>query len=390
MALLRPAISRLNAALFVALVVAGCVGTGAAVRAEAEPPLANGPQQSAPSCPSPPPAIRDIRAARFYTDPANSIADPDKVAQNRAWLAPVIQFGTRIQAMAADSYDTPSKAGAGDTPGCIRIWLAAWARADALLGRMEEQRQAEYERKWSVVALALPYLATRPPPAVRAHNPDYQQIDAWFGRLATAIRPPYEDSVQGRPRANPVRNNHLNWAAAAVMLAGLAAGEREHIAWAVEKYRLAIQQIGPDGSLPLEVKRAGRATHYHRFALMPLVLTAEIAARNGIDLYAESLPQLRLLVDRVLADYADPSLMAQMAGTPQQPPNRTRDGRLSGTDIAWMEAWRLRFPDPRLSPHLDAILTANRPAAAFNIGGNWSVYFSSDSGYFQPDPGPGR
>ena len=56
--------------------------------------------------------------------------------------------------------------------------------------------------------------------------------------------------------------------------------------WAMAAYDNGVNQIRPDGTLPLEMARGRRAFHYHLYALAPLVLLAEFGEANQLDLYA--------------------------------------------------------------------------------------------------------
>src|SRR5690606_19191074 len=136
--------------------------------------------------------------------------------------------------------------------------------------------------------------------------------ESWLVRLARAVTPHY-DRPPGRGITDRL-NNHLNWAALAVGAAAIAGQDRALFDWAVAKSRIALAQIGPDGTLPLEVARAGKALHYHLFAVTPLVVLAELAAANGIDLYGEGDGALRRLVVRVVTDLEDPRYMVALTG----------------------------------------------------------------------------
>jgi poly(beta-D-mannuronate) lyase len=57
----------------------------------------------------------------------------------------------------------------------------------------------------------------------------------------------------------------------------------------IKKYISAIKSMNKDGSFPLEMARGYRAIHYQNFAILPLVYIAEIAARQGYDLYSLSI-----------------------------------------------------------------------------------------------------
>ncbi|HRD74621.1 MAG TPA: hypothetical protein PK264_01585, partial [Hyphomicrobiaceae bacterium] len=66
--------------------------------------------------------------------------------------------------------------------------LAAWADAGALTGRMET-RQAEYQRKFDFVGLALAWVKVRP----HASEVERRAIDAWLIRLADLSRAFFDD-----------------------------------------------------------------------------------------------------------------------------------------------------------------------------------------------------
>src|SRR5258708_10779979 len=109
------------------------------------------------------------------------------------------------------------------------------------------------------------------------------EVPAWFKRVALGVMPPYEDT-SSKSRTVP-RNNHSAWAGLAVAAAGVAANDHDLLDWGIRRYRLTISQIQEDGTLPLELARARRALHYHLFAAGPVVVLAELAAANGLDLY---------------------------------------------------------------------------------------------------------
>lgn len=113
--------------------------------------------------------------------------------------------------------------------------------------------------------------------------------------------------------------------------------------WAIAALRgILDHNVDADGSLPFELKRAGKAMHYHRFSLEPLVVAAEIAAANGIDLYAENNGALHRLAAYTAAAMRDPDLITRRLGVTQS---------VVGSDAikpamwAWAEPYLARFPD---------------------------------------------
>ena len=70
-------------------------------------------------------------------------------------------------------------------------------------------------------------------------------------------------------------------------------------------------QIQPDGTLPLELARAGKALHYHAFSATPLAMLASI-----LDVHDARLDALvRFTVDAA----RDPAPLARRTGFAQEP-----------------------------------------------------------------------
>jgi poly(beta-D-mannuronate) lyase len=104
-----------------------------------------------------------------------------------------------------------------------------------------------------------------------------------------------------------------------------------------------VAQITPEGTLPLEMARRSLALHYHLFAAAPLVTIAELAAANGVDLYAVDHHALARLVYRAASGLQDPSFFARQAGVAQQP------APPDAYAIAWAIPFARRFPDAQLN-----------------------------------------
>lgn len=289
--------------------------------------------QSGPSgfvCPSVPPVVRDIQVQPFYSDASYSVVDPARYAANQAAVRPIAEFSRQVATM-ADVWQR-SRPNFPAPALCAAQFLDAWARADALLGAVTNQ--GGYERKWALAGLALAWLRLRDAggidPAATA------RITAWLQRLAGAVRPHYE-----RMNRTDARNNHAYWAGLAVAAAGVVSDDRSLVEWGIARARIGIEQIDQDGALPLELARQSKALHYHLFSAMPLVMIAELAGVNGVDLYAERGGALHRFVQRTLDGVDDPSWFVQRTG-------HTQDfvgGQISGGNLAWIEPYFARFPD---------------------------------------------
>jgi poly(beta-D-mannuronate) lyase len=275
---------------------------------------------AADPCPEPPTAVTDITAERFYTDPANSIEDPSAEARNKASLRVLDEFISAVVRMS-------DKAVAGDVASgyCAAAWLDAWAEGDAMLGRMSSM-QAEYERKWRTVALGFAYLKV----IANASVDDRGRIGAWLDKLAG-------HSITVFAGTRHSRNNLLYWAGLAAGVTAAATGEEAHWAFAREAYDEAMRAVGPDGTLPLEMARKGKALHYHNFALAALVMLAEVAAHRGENFYDRAGGAIHRLADRVLSGIADPGPFGQLAGVAVEVPK--------GSMLGWLAFYSRRFPD---------------------------------------------
>ena len=250
---------------------------------------------SAAACDSPPPAVRDIDANRYYKDSRSSVIDPVLKARNEAAVKPVNDYleGVARAANAWQARRDPLDA------RCALGWLQAWAAQGAMLGKMSTN-QSYYTRKWTLGGLALSYARVQPmaTPAQR------QSIEAWLRTLADATIE-HSDAHKG------VRNNHYYWEGLAVTAAGAVTGEPRYLAWGRKVFDHAMGQVQPDGSLPLEMARAAKALSYHLYAAAPLAMVASI-----LDLQHPNLDRLvRFSIDGV----ADSTTVARLAGFPQEP-----------------------------------------------------------------------
>jgi poly(beta-D-mannuronate) lyase len=272
------------------------------------------------ACPAAPPPVRDIAADRFYNDAASSIVDPAVEARNKASLAE-LDRGLRAMIRNADL----GLAGDHEAGRCAVAWMAAWAQGGAMLGTMSS-RQAGYERKWRTAGVGVAYLKVRS----KASPAEASAIAGWLDRLATAVEA--DQSLQREP------NNHYYWAGFAAAAVGTATGSARHLRYAGAAFDRGVADVQPDGTLPREMARRGRALLYHNYALGPLVLTAELAALRGEDWYGRGGGTLHRLAARTLAGIADPAAFARLAGVPEVEVPK-------GGVLGWLAFYARRFPE---------------------------------------------
>jgi poly(beta-D-mannuronate) lyase len=286
-------------------------------------------------CPAPPSAVHalDVESAYDPEDPTQSKVLKAREEAYRRNVETLRNFTTTANDM-ADQY-IGIRPRDGRIALCLSDWLDTWARQNGILGSVT--RQGNAERKWNLVALTLDYALIADAPEVDPAR--RKRIEAWFERLAHAwIEAP--DWSDGRP------NNHLNWAALALMSTGAVTGDRDLFERGLAVTRQALDQIAPDGSLPLEMERGSRALNYHVYALTPLVVAAAIASANGIDLYTERDGALHRLANFVAGAILDPRIVESRAHAKQE----RQDASLWGWAVAYLACFR----DPKIGMALSA------------------------------------
>ena len=300
-----------------------------------------GPAEDAYTCPAPPRPPRDLNVQSYYTDAHHSIIDTQQKAIYDQAVSRLDEFA-RAVVHAADRYRTANSAAAAQ---CVVSLLDSAAHDRALTGNMATG-QAEYVQGWKLGSWAVAWLKVRGSGA--ATEDQARHITEWLVKLAKENRAWYE--LRRSRNSEDSRNNHLYWAGFAIAAAGIAADDRSLFNWGMNAYLQGVNQIKPDGSLPLEMGRAGRALHYHLYALAPLVFLAEFGEANGVDLYSANNFAFRRLVALCLAGLRDPAAFGQRVGIAQEMPPE-----LGAGEIGWARPYLHRFPDPELEKLMNSV-----------------------------------
>lgn len=309
-------------------------------------------------CSAPPAPVRNLPFDGFYRSGTGSSV-VDQAARKRYYSArkPIDYFERGLMEMSDRWIGTmPPEPAVAD---CVASWLLRWGEAGAFLG--EVSRQGGYVRKWSLGVIAMAWLKIRD--GATTSPTDKEKIIGWIARWADIVQRDYALTDQRTSR----RNNHQYWAGASVALAAAAVNDRDRLEWAIRRYRLAMEQIEADGTLPLELARRSKAFHYHLFSLQALVLIAEVAAANGIDLYRNGEARLFRLIDRTVGELKSPGWFEQKAGHRQTPIPETKKPAW----LVWMEPIHSRFLKLGLDNHLDR----HRPMRNRRFGGNATALF---------------
>lgn len=319
-----------------------------------------GPTSYSP-CPdrvTPVPALRHDSKFR-RTDVSASEIDPHEAAQEQASVAPLRTFN-RIIASRADLAlrDVVNRE---RHRACVVDHLDHWARADALRG--PNSAQGDFERKWGAITYALAFAEAR-----SAADPAAQaRITDWLRSMGQDVRQDYDGppSIAALPRR---ANNHAYWAALSASTVAIAIGDTELFDWGMLRFLKALDDIGPDGLLPLELRRGARALEYHRFALEPLLMLALIARANAVAVPADGELALRRLIAAVRAGNESPERFAVLTGHAQV----ALDDSPRNVWV-WAELAIALFPDAVLEMQI----ATHRPYVRTWLGGDLTLRFAS-------------
>ena len=283
---------------------------------------------------------------------------------------PFFAFEAQATGFAADYVRTGEAAYAR----CLVGLLAHWAERRALFAFDYEGNhgQAWYAIQWTAASAGLAYSIVRREPSLE--DRERQAVEAWLAAVATR-------QIGYPGNAVSCCNNHLYWRGLEAAIVGVVAGDDRLFRYGVGAYLAALRSMNADGSLPHEMARGARALHYQNFAVLPLVFIAEIAARQGYDLYGLAVEgrDLHLAVRFLLRGLEDAAALGRY--TPEEQDLGFVDRR---AELNWLEPYHRRFP----SPETARWLTRLRPLSHAWTGGPGTLYFAGletaeDS---RPDP----
>lgn len=240
---------------------------------------------------------------------------------------------------------------------CALDQLDAWARAKAMLNYSRERSsQAWYQIEWTGSSAGITASALAQDKTL--DSAEMREVAAWLADVAR------KDISFEKP--TDTGNNHHYWRGLTAIAAGVVANDDKLFQFGVATYKDGIRDLASDGSLPKEMARHERALHYQIFALEPLILTAQFASRQGVNLYgfAENGRNLQSAVDFFGRALKDPELVRKYASEDQ-----TMDfGPGSFTSIVWYAS---RFGMDGLPPALQAGIHGS--CSETNLGGNATV-----------------
>jgi poly(beta-D-mannuronate) lyase len=322
-------------------------------------------------CAEAPPPTQDMsglesRYAR--NDPTQSKIDPANAAKEAARGKALWDYTLQLGRM-ADRFllSNPARS---DIADCVVRHLAAWARANALTGNIEQnhevgRHQAIMLQAWSLAAFTFIHMKLGERPQAGAEDRD---IRRWFTTLSDSVVKEYSDrsSVWYRKRSS----NHGLWAGLAVANAGIVLDDKSKLDFGLALLRDGLAAVAADGSLPDEMARGDRALLYQHFATMPIMGLAAISRANGRDL---SGPQQQALI-RLLRYDIEATRKASAANAASNAlPKHVDKSALAWSDIA---VCYLKTADSGLAGEIDAAVRTMRPLAHIYYGGSATAAFN--------------
>ncbi len=295
--------------------------------------------------------------------------------------------------------------GAGDRTAAkdLRALLVNWSRVGAMTRIRDDRKGSNHNvlfgLKRSLNTVIPAWSMFRDDPVLEPNK--RAEIEAWIGQLVALAdvntgTKKSRDKVRNCPgnENNSNCNNHRYLRDSMNAMWGALSGDDARFQKGIERYVVALAQMRPDGSLPLETQRGARALWYQRHGVTNLVVIAEVAANQGYDLYALKGPQgadLHTAVDFLMRGIADPSLVLDYAKANYRPgpSNNWREQDLGfliprgrNRYMAWAEPYMRRFPHHpntqalRNLVHEDIALVDQRPLAARIAGGNATCWWA--------------
>jgi len=245
---------------------------------------------------------------------------------------------------------------------CLLDLLSSWADRRALLAfdYNGNHGQAWYAIQWSAAAAGLAYSIVRAEPSLGAQRK--HAVEDWLAEVVTK-----QIGFPGNRLS--CCNNHRSWRGLQAAIAGVVSGDDRLFRYGIRAYAEALATMNPDGSLPHEMARGKRALHYQNFAILPLVFIAEIAARQGYDLYGLEVDgrHIHLAVGFLLKALDDPAGLRLYTADEQDTGFIERREELN-----WLEPYHRRFPRPETARWLNRL----RPLSHNWTGGPGTLYFA--------------
>ena len=240
---------------------------------------------------------------------------------------------------------------------CALAQLDAWAQTKALTNYdPKAYSQSWYQAEWSLASAGVTASVLKQDTTLDAAQ--QERVAKWLRKAA--------EQLISYEKQGELGNNHHYWRALAATSIGVLSNDNELFRFGVNTFKQAVGQEDDNGAFPLEMARHENAIHYQAFALQPLIMIAEYAERQNVDLYgySEHGRTIRNAVTFLGQAIADPTVVKQYT-TDEQKTN------FSAGDIAELEFYFARFG--REGAPISLLNLLRNPASATRVGGNTTV-----------------
>ncbi|GAB4066932.1 hypothetical protein GCM10028812_17560 [Ancylobacter sonchi] len=309
---------------------------------------------AAQSCPNPPPLPKRVEVRMNPTLAPGSDALKQKQDEYDDGIANIRRFTALVGRLSDDAVTKAAKRSAAATAsgdprsvpfdvGCINDILQQEGREDSLLVDKPRQMRSGYELQWAVAGMSLAAFKLQ-----RAGIPLSPDSLSWLTQLAREVMEFHDRHTQ--------LNNHILWAALGVGTTGYLAGQPDLVQWANGRVSLSLADTQPDGTLPREMSRGPKASHYHFFAAMPVMVYGDIRSCFGDPMPADERATLAKLDGALHRILADPQWLAPRAGQPQLPVSNP--GWLDAMDGGQLPASLRDHASARTGGQLSTLFTA--------------------------------
>ncbi|MGB3215364.1 MAG: alginate lyase family protein [Alphaproteobacteria bacterium] len=311
-------------------------------------------------CRAAPLPIRDLHFNSMYDQDSEnaSIVDPEELKKYKKATKDIHDLETGL-GRNANAYLLSKTADPAITR-CVVNWLNLWASEEALLG--ESNRMGEFVRKWALSSIALSYLQVRDNPELPKE--DKESVERWIRLLAERV----VEDFSKNPKITSRRNNHMYWAGWGVITAAVVLDDKKLFDWGIESARIGISQIQKDGTLPLELARGPKAYNYHHYAAIPLMMTASLAQKNGVDLFKENDKALKRLARVLIENLENQEYFENLTGEKQN-----LERTITSSNLSWLEPYYNDSGDPEALKWLEKF----RPVKHSRVGGDATLLYGS-------------
>lgn len=283
--------------------------------------------------PTPPPSGVDIPSR--YKSGSHGELNPKEHTLSQPYY--------RIQDVVASGADKYLATGDTKEAACVIQALLPWAQQRALMNyNAKDDMVVWFQSTWTVASLSLSVSIIRGDDKLNVADRD--RVIAWLHDAAWKA----VNETRGQNSATN-SNNHFFWRGLTATAVGVISNDNKLFALGIRTYATAIGEIDKQGAFPAEMARHELALHYQAFAIEPLVMIAELARRQGLNIYdmEEHGRYLSDAVNFLCRALADSSIVRKYAAEDQQVDPDLRSGSAL---LAWTELWSTRTGDSSWQP----------------------------------------